>query len=113
MAFHEEARDGETHCCDNKDDVDDVERRLDARIEETHCWIVMRFRDLQDRDTGNRWFGASVAGKVDSMLIGDAVPGWDIILFDCGRRRSYIMIAGQPAERQSNRVPHLEDSAIR
>lgn len=41
LAFHEEAWNGKAHCCDDKDDVDDVKRCLDARIEETHCWIVM------------------------------------------------------------------------
>ena len=46
LAFHEEAWNGKAHCCDSKDDVDDVERCLDARIEETHCWIVMRFPSL-------------------------------------------------------------------
>ena len=46
LTFHEEAWNGETHCCDDKDDVDDVERCLDARIEEGHCCIVMRFSSL-------------------------------------------------------------------
>lgn len=37
LAFHEEAWNGKAHCCDDQNDVDDVERCLDARIEETHC----------------------------------------------------------------------------
>jgi hypothetical protein len=46
LAFHEEAWNGRAHCCDDKNDVDDVERCLDARIEETHCCILMRFSSL-------------------------------------------------------------------
>ena len=46
LAFHEEAWDGKAHCCDDQDDVDDVERCLDAGIEETHCWTAMRLSSL-------------------------------------------------------------------
>jgi hypothetical protein len=38
LAFHEEAWDGETNCCDDQDGVDDVHRSLDARVEDAHCW---------------------------------------------------------------------------
>jgi hypothetical protein len=36
LAFHEEAWHGETHCCGDQNDVNDVHQSLDARIEDAH-----------------------------------------------------------------------------
>jgi hypothetical protein len=37
LILHEKSWNGESHCYNNQQSVDGVDRRLDTRIEEAHC----------------------------------------------------------------------------